>query len=691
MNLGLISYLGSALAFGFFAVLLLFGKLNNDQGKLLLFVVIVQTLWAVFAALFARDTEMAGLYHLFESLRYAGWYLFFFKLLELIPRRQDDDSRFLKHALILSIIFVFVVLIGEVVVAVWLDASSAEKFILFRNMGHILLAIIGLAVIEQLYRNTAPRHRWAVKYLYLAAGGIFAFDLYLYSQAFLLHGIDRGIWEIRGIINALMVPLMVMAVARNKAWSRNIFVSRHVVLSTTTLLGAGVYLLLIAASGFYLRESGGDWGRTLQIVFFSLSLVLLALIMMSGQLRAHALVFIGKHFYRNKYDYRNEWLRLTKELDESRNTDNEYEAVIQALANIVGARGGLLWLYDDKKLNLENVAVLNVERVEATESIDSQFIYFIDETGYIINLNELVSHKSEYRTLEIPGWVSSLDRPWLIVPLISADVLTGFVVLVKPLLIRSINWEDRDLLKTAANQTASYLTILKTSKSLAMARQFEVFNRLSAYMVHDLKNVAAELQLIGRNAAKHGDNPEFVKDAFDTVDNAAGDIQRLLEHLRGHAVQPGKNVVVDLCGLIREVVVIKKDTFPTPVFESSCSENLVLAEKGQLQNVLLHLVENAQQATLETGYVKIGLENQKSESVITISDNGSGMDEEFILNRLFNPFDTTKGNAGMGIGMYESREYIHQLGGEIKVMSDPGDGTVIEIHIPAISEGHEYG
>jgi putative PEP-CTERM system histidine kinase len=691
MDLGFLSYLGSALAFGFFAVLLLFGRQNNTQGKLLLLVVIVQTLWAIFAALFARNAELAGFYHLFESLRYAGWYLFFFNLLELIPRRQDDDSRFLKRALVLSIIFVFFVLIGEMVFALLREVSLVEKFQLFRNTGHILMAIIGLAVIEQLYRNTAPRYRWAVKYMYLSIGGIFAFDLYLYSQAFLFNGIDRGIWEIRGIINVLMVPLLVIAVARNKAWSRNIFISRHVVLSSTTLLGAGVYLLLIAASGFYLRESGGDWGQALQIVFFSLALVLLTLIMMSGQVRAHALVFIGKHFYRNKYDYRNEWLRLTKELDESRNTDNEYEAVIQALANIVGARGGQLWQYKDNKSDLENVAVLNASRVEVAEPASSQFISYLDETGYIINLNELVSHQVEYRDLEIPGWVSLLDRPWLIVPLISADVLTGFVVLVKPLVIRSINWEDRDLLKTAANQTSSYLTILKTSKSLAMARQFEVFNRLSAYMVHDLKNVAAELQLVGSNAVKHGDNPEFVKDAFDTVSNAAGDIQRLLEHLRGQAVQPGKNSVVDICELISDVISIKKDTFPAPIFESSCTENFVLAEKGRLQNVLLHLIENAQQATSDSGYVKVGLENLKSEVVITIADNGTGMDEDFIKHRLFNPFDTTKGNAGMGIGMYESREYMLQLGGEISVLSTPGEGTVIKVRIPAIDEGHEYG
>lgn len=686
MNIGFISYLVSALAFGFFAVLLVFSWRSKPQGKALIVVMMVQAIWSGLAALFALGIDWIGAYHAFESLRYLAWYAFFASLLALAPAQDKGDSWLLKRALTASVIFAALVLVIETSAPFLRDVIPASKAILFRNTSQIFLAIIGLAIIEQLYRNTAPRHHWAVKYLYLGVGVIFAFDLYLYSQALLFNGIDRGLWVVRGVINALMVPLLVMAVARNREWGRNIFVSRQVVLSTTTLLGAGIYLILIAASGFYLRESGGEWGRILQIGFFSLALVLLAAIMMSGQLRAQALVFLGKHFYRNKYDYRNEWLRLTQELEENRNTDKKYQVVIQAMANMVGARGGMLWLRDHQT-GFENIAVLNTQRVRDLEHADSGLAVFLDETGYIINLYELDSHQGEYHGLEMPDWVAALDRPWLVVPLTSSEQLTGFVVLSNPLVIRSINWEDRDLMKTAANQASSYLTVLQTSEALAKARQFEVFNRLSAYMVHDLKNISAELQLVGRNADKHRDNPEFIKDAFDTVNNAAADINRLLEHLRGKAGQSGKKAVVDLCDLIRQAIRLRKDVHPVPVLDTHCTESRVCAEPDRLLNVLRHLIENSQQATPDTGYVALGMENVKSTCVVTISDNGSGMDEEFIQNRLFSPFDTTKGNAGMGIGMYESRECIQQLGGEINVSSKPGAGTVIEIRIPAADAG----
>jgi len=71
--------------------------------------------------------------------------------------------------------------------------------------------------------------------------------------------------------------------------------------------------------------------------------------------------------------------------------------------------------------------------------------------------------------------------------------------------------------------------------------------------------------------------------------------------------------------------------------------------------------------------------------MISIKDTGCGMDEDFIRNRLFKPFDTTKGNAGMGIGMYESQDFIQRSGGDISVHSEPGKGSIITLHLPVMS------
>jgi signal transduction histidine kinase len=113
----------------------------------------------------------------------------------------------------------------------------------------------------------------------------------------------------------------------------------------------------------------------------------------------------------------------------------------------------------------------------------------------------------------------------------------------------------------------------------------------------------------------------------------------------------------------------------------------VVAEKGRLANVLGHLIDNAQQATgEEEGMIEITLASKGSVHIVEIRDNGHGMDADFMRDRLFKPFDTTKGNAGLGIGMYESREFVRHLGGEMHVQSEPGKGTTISLHLPSSAE-----
>jgi len=216
-----------------------------------------------------------------------------------------------------------------------------------------------------------------------------------------------------------------------------------------------------------------------------------------------------------------------------------------------------------------------------------------------------------------------------------------------------------------------------------------VFTRLSAYMVHDLKNIAAELEMVSSNARKHFSNPEFIHDAFETVDHAAMDISRLLEQLRNRKAKADKMIVLDLAELVAKVVESRQRKLPHPSLTVSCSGCHIIADKDRLANVLSHLIDNAQQATAENGSVEVGLKNNGSMLIIEIKDSGAGMDAGFVRERLFKPFDTTKGNAGMGIGMYESREFIRQLGGDIDVQSQPGVGTTISLRIPSSVEQGE--
>ena len=681
MNFGLYSYLGATIAYSLLALLLLFSYRGSLQGKLFNGAVVISAIWAGLAAILAADgVKQAGAYQAFEVLRYIAWYVFLFKLFDPAAVEGVGYRRFVRWALPLSVGFAGLLLINEL--------FAVSDRLALGITGHVFLALIGLAIVEQLFRNTAARHRWSIKYLFVGVGGIFVFDFYLYTDALLFRGIDQQLWEARGIINLVAVPLLAIAAARNKTWSLNIFVSRDIVLNTTAILGGGLYLLVMAGTGYYLREYGGSWGQVTQVVFFSLAMALLAAVLFSGQMRAQARVFVGKHFYKNKYDYRREWLRLTGELQDKGQGETRFEAVIEVLAHIVDARAGMLWLRDDQG-QYKNAAAWHTGHIDAVESGDKPLIRFLEDKGFVINLMEIESRSNEYQGLALPEWLASVHRPWLIVPLFELGSLIGFVILANPLVTRSINWEDRDLLKTAAKQVSSHLTVLQTSAALAEAKQFEVFTRLSAYMVHDLKNVAAELELLARNAEKHKGNPAFIEDAFETVDNAAGEIKKLLEQLRNRRSQTEKRIIVDLGDLVQDIIRRKQTQSPQLHLEMPDAVYFVAAEKDRLANVLGHLIDNAQQATGEKGVIEVTVASKASMHIVKIQDNGHGMDADFIQTRLFKPFDTTKGNAGMGIGMYESREFVHHLGGDIAVESEPGKGTTISLQLPSSAEPGE--
>jgi len=693
MNLALYSYLGAGLAYSFFAVLLLFSWRESVQGKLLFIAMLVSACWALAAAQVALHKEAYLLpYQALEVLRYITWYLFLFKLFGVVfsdttPSRRSQKysyQQFVRWALPLSVGLAALLLLNEVLVVVF---TLPGQFV-FGMAGNVILALIGLAIIEQLFRNTSARYRWATKYLFFGAGGIFIFDFYLYADALLFRSIDQGLWDARGMVHVAAVPLLAISSARNKNWSLNIFVSRDIILNTTAILSGGFYLLAMAGAGYYLREFGGDWGKVGQVMFLTLAVVFLFVVLTSSQVRAKTRVFLSKHFYKNKYDYRIEWLRLTEDLKVDVDNKNHNNTVIEAMAHIVDARAGSLWLRDEKG-DYKNAGSWQSGLLENVIEGDSSLIVFMEKKGFVINVKELDSHADEYNGLVLPEWLLKTGQPWLIVPLHGINELLGFVLLANPLIERSINWEDRDLLKTAAKQITSYLAVLTTSAQLAEAKQFEVFTRLSAYMVHDLKNIAAELELIAINSKKHTANPEFIEDAFGTVENAAADINRLLAQLRNRRAENERKTQVELAELVTDVITSKKHLLPAPQFKvfSESQSGMVFLEKQRFANVLAHLIENAQQATPVDGEIIVTLSSTEKMHIIGIKDSGHGMDDDFIRNRLFKPFDTTKGNAGMGIGMYESREFIRQLGGDINVQSNPGKGSIITLHFP-LSSSH---
>lgn len=215
--------------------------------------------------------------------------------------------------------------------------------------------------------------------------------------------------------------------------------------------------------------------------------------------------------------------------------------------------------------------------------------------------------------------------------------------------------------------------------------EFAAFNRMAAFVLHDLKNVLAQIDLILCNAAQHKDNPEFIEDTFETLHHTKARMDRMLRQLTEKQVdEAGVDATHTLSELISDVIAKRCQSHqPLPVMQLK-DETSVVVDQEKFANVMYHLISNAQQATPDDGQVDITvvLDAERKYQLIFIEDTGCGMDDEFIKNRLFKPFDTTKGNAGMGIGAYDAKTYMESIGGYLQVQSQPGMGTCFTLGFP---------
>jgi putative PEP-CTERM system histidine kinase len=239
----------------------------------------------------------------------------------------------------------------------------------------------------------------------------------------------------------------------------------------------------------------------------------------------------------------------------------------------------------------------------------------------------------------------------------------------------------RDLLKTAARQAASYIAQIESAKALLIARQFESFNRMSAFVVHDLKNVIAQLSLLLANADRHKHKRAFQEDVLETVGHSVDKMKRLLEQLRSTYTLDAATPI-DLHKVLQRTVAARAHLVPAPEFVPCGEFPRVMGHAARLERVFGHLVQNAIEATPVSGVVNVRLHTAGDDVAVEIQDTGCGMSAHFVATRLFTPFDSTK-NSGMGIGVYEAREYIRKLGGRIDVESAEGCGTTFRVTLPA--------
>jgi putative PEP-CTERM system histidine kinase len=632
---------------------------------------------AVWALAVAVEGPVSTLAMLTESMRNVGWLGFMFVLLQ-----RGGGERVAVAALYGVLILVIVAAMAVDFMAIGLSDSGAFRdAIAFSSLVLRLSVVIGsLVLVHNLYNAAAPDARWGIRLPMVALAVLWTYDLNLYTVAYLAEGWAMELYALRGIMLALLVPLFALGVRRNEKLKMRL--SRTVAFQSLSLVAIGLYLVLMVIVTSALEYIGGDYARTAQISFVFGTTVAALVLLPSDSFRAWFRVKVAKHFFQHRYDYRTEWLRFTDTIGRPREGAAPLnQRVIQAVADITESPGGLLLLPNETGALVPDARWNWPDDDAPLPGTGADTALYLESTGRIIELDSIRRHGlSDQDARRIPDWLIEQQAAWAMVPLVHFDRLAGVVVLARPSIARTLDWEDFDLLRVVGRQIASYLSEARGQEALSEAQRFDEFNRRFAFIMHDIKNLVSQLTLVARNAERHADNPDFRADMIATLRDSAGRMNELLARLSQHNKSRHEEPrPINVTALVDRVAASKAALHPVKV--DIPADLVALADPARLEQIIGHLVQNAIDASPPNEPVCINMARRGIDVGIEILDRGCGMSSDFVRAQLFKPFASTK-SGGFGVGAFEARTLAASMGGRIEVESREGEGSRFTVILP---------
>ena len=641
-------------------------------------------------ALWAACTAVLGPEQVLPLLLSCARTFAFLSFMYAILRSAEEDDR---QRAVKVVYFTVAAVIGLQITVTGILPRFEDVPLIHRTLmstAHMLGLTVAagcLVLVHNIYGQAAPDSRWNIRLPMIGLAGMWIYDLHLNTLGYLGGGPVEDLYALRGTILAMLVPAFALGSRHGNDWK--IRLSRAATFQSISALAILAYLLLMMSASRVLEIIGGDWARIAQLaLIFATSLAALILLQ-SGTARAWLRVMLVKHLFQHRYDYRAEWLRFTRTMGAGGNVAPIEDRIVKAIADLADSPAALL-VVPDANDRLTPVTGWNWPQVEArSHSGEAELVRFIEASTHIIEFDAVRNGclAANGERIPVPEWMAD-GLAWAGVPLIHNERLVGLVLLGHPLVRRPLDWEDFDLFRTAGKQAASYFAEARSHHALADAQRFDEFNRRFAFIMHDIKNLVSQISLVARNAERHADNPEFRADMVATLQSSVKKMNDLLARLsRGNATdaQPPKPLSVH--PVVCAVAEVKRRVHPIEVVGEPwlCA----IADRTRLEQALVHLVQNAIDASPPEEPVRIGISIRDGELAIEIADHGQGMSAEFIRTRLFQPFASTK-QGGFGIGAFEARTLIASMGGRLEVESREQQGTRFTIFLPSAEEASAH-
>ena len=545
----------------------------------------------------------------------------------------------------------------------------------------LLFCAGALVLVHNLYAGAAGPARAVLRWPAAALGGMWFYDLNLNTVTYLAGGAPAVLAALRGAVPLVMAGLFALG-TMSRERQQPFRPSRAFAFQSLSLFLIGTYFVLMVVAFQGIAAAGGDFLGLVQIAFLAAASALALVLLPSKRLRGWLWVWMAKHLFAHRYDYREEWQRFTRTMGRAGpEAPSLPRRVIQAVADVTDSPAGLL-LTPAEHGGLALEADWHWPDAEIpARAMEPQAAHFFAQSQFIVDLDHWRAGKEErVPSTAVPQWIADDQRAWAMVPLLHYERLLGVVVLARPAFVRTLDWEDFDLLRVIGRQLASYLAEQASQDALGEAQRFDEFNRRIAFVMHDIKNLASQLALLARNAEKHADNPAFRADMLVTLKNSSEKLNTLLARLGRYGQQPGEATTpVQVRPLLRAIS--ERYAAQHPVVSLDGPPLIVEAQPEALEQALMHLVQNSVEASPGGETVVLDARGDALDVVIEVMDSGTGMTPEFVRSQLFKPFQSSK-PGGFGIGAYEARATIQAMGGSLDVESREGLGTRFVVRLP---------
>ncbi len=568
---------------------------------------------------------------------------------------------------------------GEVVLRI----GSAAK-----AMNALLLVAFAMALmnLETTFRAAVGTMRWRIKYVVLGLAAIFGAHLYVRSQSILFSAYHLELLVVESLGLLVGCGFLTLAYLRTGLAEADVYPSRAVLRSSFTVLIVGGYLLIVGVLGEAARRLGGAESFQFQALVVLLGMSGLAVLLLSDRLRQRVQAFVGRHFRKAQYDSVAVWTEVSRRLADARDHGALSAASARLIAETFDALSVWVWLDDPAHGRLVPGATTARRAAEAGESPVASAPAAADairarSAPFDLDVAD-EAWAREFRASHPVAFPDTGGHRWC-VPLRAGNQSLGLIVLADRVNGAPYSIEELALLQCVAGQMASGLVTLGLAEEVGRARELDAFRTMSAFFVHDLKNAAASLNLMLKNLPVHFDDPAYRQDAIRAVGNTAARIDEMIARLSALRQRPEFHFAdTDLAQLVAEAVGLLGSAPGVEVTTALGPLPPVRADADYLRNVIANLLFNARDALATGGRIEVRAERAGEQVVVSVSDNGCGMSEDFLRDSLFRPFQTTK-KKGLGIGMFQARQVIDAHGGGIQVDSQVGRGTTVRVTLPA--------